>query len=86
MEIAGGLLPAMGFALLAQMIMKKSIAPFFFIGYFIVVYSGVSTTGVALFAILILAALFGISSTGLFGSGRVTAVADETEGGDFDEF
>ena len=86
MEIAGGLLPAMGFALLAQMIMKKSIAPFFFIGYFIVAYSGVSTTGVALFAILILAALFGISSTGLFGSGRVPAVADETEGGDFDEF
>lgn len=86
MEIAGGLLPAMGFALLAQMIMKKNIAPFFFIGYFIVAYSGVSTTGVALFAILILAALFGISSTGLFGSGRVPAVADETKGGDFDEF
>lgn len=86
MDIAGGLLPAMGFAMLAQMIMKKRLAPFFFIGYFIVAFSGVSTTGVALFAILILAALFGVSNSGgLFGS-KPAPMSEESEGGDFDEF
>ena len=44
MDIAGGLLPALGFALLARMIMKRELAPFFFVGYFIVAYSGISTT------------------------------------------
>lgn len=86
MEIAGGLLPAMGFAMLAQTIMKKKLAPFFFIGYFIVAYSGVSTTGVSLFAILILMAIFGLTSDkGLFASSQ-QAVTEELEGGDFDEF
>ena len=86
MEIAGGLLPAMGFAMLAQAIMKKKLAPFFFIGYFIVAFSGVSTTGVSIFAILILAAIFGLTGEkGLLATPQKT-VTEELEGGDFDEF
>lgn len=84
MDIAGGLLPAMGFAMLARMIMKKDVAPFFFIGYFVVAYSGMTTTGVALFAILILAVMFTMKK-GVFGAGKATVVTGE-KGGDFDEF
>lgn len=79
MDIAGGLLPAMGFAMLARMIMKKDVAPFFFIGYFVVAYSGLSTTGVALFAILILAVMFMMNK-------ETKVVQIEEKGGDFDEF
>lgn len=85
MDIAGGLLPAMGFAMLARMIMKKNVAPFFFIGYFIVAYSGISTTGVALFAILILAVLFTLNGgKDTVGAGKAAVSAEE--GGAFDEF
>lgn len=63
---------------------KKDVAPFFFIGYFVVAYSGMTTTGVALFAILILAVMFTMKK-GVFGAGKATVVTGE-KGGDFDEF
>lgn len=53
MNIAAGLLPALGFAMLAQMIMNKKVAAFFFLGFFIVAYGGISTTGVAIFATIL---------------------------------
>lgn len=53
MNIAAGLLPALGFAMLAQMIMNKKVAVFFFIGFFLVAYGGINTTGVAIFAALL---------------------------------
>lgn len=53
MDIAAGVIPAIGFAMLAQMIMNRKVAPYFFIGYFMVQYIGVTTTGIAIFAILI---------------------------------
>lgn len=60
-EIATGLLPALGFAMLAQMIMNKRVAPFFFFGFFLVSYfdeSGLTTTGVAIFAFIIAAIMY----------------------------
>ncbi len=89
MDIAGGLLPALGFALLARMIMKKELAPFFFIGYFIVAYSGISTTGVALFAILIMVLYFTMNKDRLMGAQAADGAAvlqTKDAGGDFDEF
>jgi fructoselysine and glucoselysine-specific PTS system IIC component len=53
MNIAAGLLPALGFAMLAQMIINKKVAAFFFLGFFIVSYGGISTTGVAIFATIL---------------------------------
>ena len=70
--------------LLARMIMKRELAPFFFVGYFIVAYSGISTTGVALFSILIMILYFTMNKDKLT-ENAVLARADGT-GGDFDEF
>lgn len=89
MDIAGGLLPALGFALLARMIMKKELVPFFFIGYFIVAYSGISTTGVALFAILFMTLYFMMNKEKLIGgqmAESAVGVQASDAGGDFDEF
>lgn len=60
-NIAGGLIPALGFAMLAQMIMNKKVAPYFFLGYFLVAYFGsvgVGSTAVAIFAFVIAALQF----------------------------
>lgn len=50
-SVAGGILPAIGFAIILRMIGKKSIFPFFFIGFFLVQYFKVSTIAAACFAI-----------------------------------
>lgn len=51
--IAGGILPAMGFAMIIMVIGKRSFLPFFFVGYFFIAYSGLDMIGAAVFAILI---------------------------------
>lgn len=86
-EIATGMLPALGFAMLAQMIMNKNVAAFFFFGYFMIAYfaeSGLTTTGVAIFSII-------IASISYFADNKKEKVTNvhekvEEEGGILDEF
>lgn len=85
MDIAAGLLPALGFAMLAQMIMNKTVIPFFFAGFFLVAYFGIGTTGVAIFAAIIVVAMVVL---GDFTKKDQPAAAETTDaiGGAFDEF
>ena len=78
--IAGGLLPALGFAMLAQMIMNRKVVVFFFLGFFTVKLLGVGTTGVAIFAVILAIVLVGIEKS-MADMQKVTST-----GGDFDEF
>lgn len=78
--IAGGLLPALGFAMLAQMIMNRKVVVFFFLGFFFVKLLGVGTTGVAIFAVILAVVLVGIEKN----MGNIQKVANTR--GDFDEF
>lgn len=86
MNIATSMLPALGFAMLAQMIMNKKVAVFFFLGYFLVAYSNISTTGVAIFATILVIIMYTFSKN----SGSKTPVVENAntnvEGDDFDEF
>lgn len=50
MILIGGVLPAVGIALNLKVIMKRSIAPFFFLGFFLVSYLNMSMIGVSAFA------------------------------------
>lgn len=49
--VAGGLLPALGFALTIFVIGKKKLMPWFFIGYFLIQFSGIPIIGAAVFGI-----------------------------------
>lgn len=51
--VAGGVLPAIGFALAVYTIGKRDFLPFFVIGFFIVIYFEISTMGVAIFGVCI---------------------------------
>ena len=68
------MIPAIGFAMLAQMVWGKKVAPFFFLGYFLVAYLEISTTGITIFAVII-AAL--IMLLGNHGNLQLTANAKE---------
>lgn len=57
LDIAAGIIPAIGFAMLARMMLTKKVLPFLILGFLLAAYLGVSVVGVALFgsvAILIL--------------------------------
>lgn len=85
MDITAALLPALGFAMLAQQMMNRKVAPFFFLGFFIVAYGGVSTTGVAIFAIIMAVVMVTFNIIGEKPQ-AVAAATEEPAGGDFDEF
>ena len=79
-NISGGIIPALGFAMLAQMIMNRKVVVFFFLGFFTVKLLGVGTTGVAIFAVILAIVLVGIEKS-MADMQKVTST-----GGDFDEF
>lgn len=48
-----GIITAIGFGLLMQMIMNKEVAPFFMLGYVLSVYLNIPVTGIAIFGAII---------------------------------
>lgn len=84
MNVAAGLLPLLGFAMLAQMMMNKKVAAFFFLGFFLVAYSGITTTGVAIFAVVMAAVMYVFFEQSPVHK-KVSHVAEQEEDG-FDEF
>ena len=85
MDVAAAFLPALGFAMLAQMIMNKTVAPFFFAGFFLVAYFGISTTGVAIFAAIIVVAMTVLGEKKK-AEQPVAVTEDPAIGSGFDEF
>ena len=54
LSIATGLLPALGFAMLARMIMNKNVVPYFFLGFVLSAYFGVPMVGIAIIGLIII--------------------------------
>jgi len=79
-KVAAYILPAMGFAMLGRLVLTKQMLPFFFLGFLICSYMGVSVLCVALLAIIV-----GIEKFNLLGLGDASAEV-ATEGDDDDEF
>jgi len=57
LTIATGLLPGIGFAMLAQMIMSKQVVPFFFLGFLLAAYFKVPVIGIAFLGIILVIVL-----------------------------
>lgn len=85
MNIAAGILPALGFAMLLKMIVNKKNILFFFFGFFIIAFTKFTVTEVAIFSFIIVAfMLFYIPDN----EGNVSSSVSnsETDGDGFDEF
>lgn len=52
LTVAGGMLAAVGFAMLLRMIWTKKLAVYFFVGFFLTTYLGVPTLGIAIAGVL----------------------------------
>lgn len=53
LEVATGILPALGFAMLARLLINKKVIPYFFLGFLIVAYLEIPITGIALLGAII---------------------------------
>lgn len=62
LQVAVGILPALGFALLLQMIASKKVVVYFFAGFILAAYSNISIIGVVAIALVLLAIFYSLSS------------------------
>ena len=53
MDVAAGVIPAIGFAMLARMMLNKKTVAFLLLGFILVAYLNITVTGVALFGLAI---------------------------------
>jgi fructoselysine and glucoselysine-specific PTS system IIC component len=53
MSVAGGILPAIGMAMLMRMIMNKKVAPYYFLGFALAAYFGLPVLGVAVLGVIL---------------------------------
>ncbi len=53
LTVATGIIPALGFAMLAQVIMTKSVVPYFFLGFALCAYLKIPLTGIAIFGAIL---------------------------------
>lgn len=53
LDVAAGVIPVIGFAMLARMMISKKTAAFLILGFLMVAYLNISVTGVALFGLVV---------------------------------
>lgn len=53
LEVVGGIMPALGIAMLLNYLGKKNLIPWFFGGFFLAVYSGLDMMGISIFSAII---------------------------------
>lgn len=53
LEVAAGIIPALGFAMLAELLLNKKVAHFFFLGFFLIGYLDIPVTGIAIFGFIL---------------------------------
>ncbi|WP_040210403.1 PTS sugar transporter subunit IIC [Clostridium polynesiense] len=71
LTVAGGLMPALGFAMTVRVIGRKDYLPFFFLGFFLVKYFELPSIGCAIFAAI--AAVIYIQLSGGKADGKAAA-------------
>lgn len=80
MDVAAGILPAIGFAMLARMIIVKELSPFLLLGFLLAAFFKITTFGVALFGLVIASLIY-------FNSKKESVVTtNNTQGVDDDDF
>lgn len=84
LSVATGIIPALGFAMLAKVIMSKSVAVYFFLGFAIMAYLKIPLTGIAIFGAILAVIMVGIQAK--IEDNKVAATADNGNGDDDDEF
>lgn len=85
LSTAGGIMPAVGFAMLLKIMWKTAYAPFFAIGFVVAAYGNLPILGVAIIGISIAAYDFFIGGSKSDNGGKKVATATVTEEEDYSD-
>lgn len=83
MGAGGGLMPALGFAMLMRMILTKQILPYYFLGFVLAAYLTMPSLGVAILAVIIVMVKFDFLNPNRNETGEM--VNSSTSGGGIDD-
>ena len=84
LSVAAGLLPAVGIAVLAKMILNKQLIPFLFLGFVLCSYFNAPILAVAIIGIIIAVEKSGLlAPKGAAAETAVNTIAEEDEDDDF---
>ncbi len=53
LSVATGIIPALGFAMLARLLINKKVAPYFFLGFVLMAYLKIPVTGIAILGAIV---------------------------------
>ncbi|WP_291255853.1 MULTISPECIES: PTS mannose/fructose/sorbose/N-acetylgalactosamine transporter subunit IIC [unclassified Fusobacterium] len=81
LEVATGIIPALGFAMLARLLLNKELVVYLFLGFFIAAYTGIPLTGIAIFGAILAIILVNVSSNGV----GVRETVSNTQGGELED-
>lgn len=81
LEVATGIIPALGFAMLARLLLNKELVVYLLLGFFVAAYTGIPLTGIAIFGAILAVILVNLSSNGM--NNREAVV--NTQGGDLED-
>jgi fructoselysine and glucoselysine-specific PTS system IIC component len=79
LSVATGIIPALGFAMLAKVIMNKSVVPYFFLGFAIMAYLKIPLTGIAIFGAILAVVMVSITSKIEDSSKNATVTGDDDD-------
>lgn len=82
LAVTTGLIPALGFAMLAKLLITKKVLPYFFVGFAIAIYTEIPLTGIAIFGALI--AIITVNSISQLKSAENNSIVES--GDDDDDF
>lgn len=63
LTVATGLIPALGFAMLARLLINKTVAPYFFLGFAVAAYLNIPVTGIAIFGAILAVIMVNVMNT-----------------------
>ncbi len=81
LEVATGIIPALGFAMLARLLLNKELVVYLLLGFFVAAYTGIPLTGIAIFGAILAVILVNLSSNGM----NVREAVASTQGGDLED-
>jgi len=82
LSVATGIIPALGFAMLARLLINKKVAPYFFLGFVLMAYLKIPVTGIAILGAITAVVMVNVMQ---FNSPRPTA-AQGVQNDDEDDF
>lgn len=79
LEVATGLIPALGFAMLARLLINKQVAPYFFLGFLLAAYLKIPVTGIALLGAIVAVVMVNIMKKPNLATSEGGVIEDDDE-------